>query len=454
MPKNERKSGVVDGEVNGKDAPQPESNESNDQKTETVSKSIRMAMEALTLAAGASFGKGAKTPEAAMRKNYQFWSTQPVPKLSENVQENAPIESDKKPHEIRTEPYPLPDGYRWDALNIDDKDILKELYMLLYKNYVEDDDEMFRFDYQPEFLQWALKPPGWIQDWHIGVRVSSSNVLVAFISAIPATIRIQDKIRKMVEINFLCVHKKLRSKRLAPLLISEITRRVNLQGIFQAVYTAGVILPKPIVTCRYWHRSLNPKKLIDVKFSHLTRNMTVQRLVKLYKLPDTVKNAGFRPMTVDDLQQTRNLLNKYLEKFAVVPVFNADEFEHWFSPRENIINSYVICNDANDKSRVTDFISFYTLPSTVVQHPVHKSLKIAYSFYNVAETLTWPELMTDALITAKNNQFDAFNALDLMDNAQFLQELKFGIGDGFLQYYLFNWKCPALDPNQIGLILQ
>lgn len=56
--------------------------------------------------------------------------------------------------------------------------------------------------------------------------------------------------KKMVEINFLCVHKKLRSKRVAPVLIREITRRVNLQGIFQAVYTAGVVLPKPVGTCR------------------------------------------------------------------------------------------------------------------------------------------------------------------------------------------------------------
>lgn len=31
---------------------------------------------------------------------------------------------------------------------------LKELYTLLNENYVEDDDNMFRFDYSPEFLQW------------------------------------------------------------------------------------------------------------------------------------------------------------------------------------------------------------------------------------------------------------------------------------------------------------
>lgn len=107
-------------------------------------------------------------------------------------------------------------------------------------------------------------------DWHVGVRVAKSGLLVGFISAIPGHVRIYDKIQSIVEINFLCVHKKLRSKRVAPVLIREITRRVNLTGIFQAVYTAGVVLPKPIATCRYWHRSLNPKKLIQV--SHPTNN--------------------------------------------------------------------------------------------------------------------------------------------------------------------------------------
>ena len=42
--------------------------------------------------------------------------------------------------------------------------------MLLNENYVEDDDNMFRFDYSPEFLRWALQPPGSLRDWHVGVR--------------------------------------------------------------------------------------------------------------------------------------------------------------------------------------------------------------------------------------------------------------------------------------------
>lgn len=42
---------------------------------------------------------------------------------------------------------------------------------------------------------------------------------------------------------------------------------------------------------RYWHRSLNPRKLIEVKFSHLSRNMTMQRTMKLYRLPEVGENA-------------------------------------------------------------------------------------------------------------------------------------------------------------------
>jgi hypothetical protein len=47
-------------------------------------------------------------------------------------------------------------------------------------------------------------------------------------------------------------------------LIKEITRRVNLSNRWQAVYTAGVVLPKPVSKCRYNHRTLNPKKLVEV----------------------------------------------------------------------------------------------------------------------------------------------------------------------------------------------
>ena len=52
-----------------------------------------------------------------------------------------------------------------------------------------------------------------------------SGALCGCITAIPAQTSIYKTAVPMVEINFLCVHKKLRANRLAPVLISEITRR-------------------------------------------------------------------------------------------------------------------------------------------------------------------------------------------------------------------------------------
>jgi glycylpeptide N-tetradecanoyltransferase len=58
------------------------------------------------------------------------------------------------------------------------------------------------------------------------------------------------------------------------------------------------------------------------------------------------------------------------------------------------------------------------------------------------------------LILSKQADFDVFNALDLMDNGTFLEELLFGQGDGYLHYYLYNYRMGRdLEPNNVGLVL-
>lgn len=151
-----------------------------------------------------------------------------------------------------------------------------------------------------------------------------------------------NSVKRMVEINFLCVHKKLRSKRLAPVLIKEVTRRTHLEGIFQAVYTAGVVLPKPMATCRYFHRSLNPKKLVETGFSHLARNMTMARLVKLYKLSAQTSTPGLRPMEDKDVLTVSKLMNKYMSTLEIAPHFGEADVRHWLIPRAGVVWAYVV----------------------------------------------------------------------------------------------------------------
>ncbi|KAI6188480.1 Glycylpeptide N-tetradecanoyltransferase [Aphelenchoides besseyi] len=386
--------------------------------------------------------------QEAQSHKYEFWKTQPVPKLDENVTENTYIEAPIDVSRIRKEPYTLPAQFKWSDIDLNNDAELTELYKLLSDNYVEDDESMFRFDYSTDFFK-ALLPPGWRKEWHCGVRAINSNVLVAFIAAIPCKMNVRGEELTMVEINFLCVHKSLRSKRVTPVLVREITRRVNLVRIFQAAYTAGVVLPKPITTSRYWHRSLNPKKLIECQFSRLSRNMTLQRTIRYYSLPKQ-PTLPLIKLESRHIPSAYKLLSDYLKKFLLYPIFSAEEFSHCFTPRDKVIYAYVI--EDNDKN-VTDLISFYSLPSTVVNHATHKKIEAAYAFYNVATSQTMTTLINEALILARNEGFDVYNALDLMDNKQFVEDLKFGIGDGNLQYYLYNWKSPEMKPEEVGLVL-
>jgi len=400
------------------------------------------------VAAGADEGDKVKSADA-----FKFWKTQPVPGLEEDVDRHGPIDDPKTVDDVRAEPYPLPGGFEWVTVDTTVAEELSEVYDLLTNNYVEDDDSMFRFDYSREFLAWALRPPGFKPEWHVGVRQTSNKKLRAFISGIPVHTHAYDHKVIMCEINFLCVHKRLRSKRLAPVLIKEVTRRVNRMDIWQAVYTAGVVLPKPVASCRYFHRSLNPEKLIDVQFSRLdpTKHQTVPRLKRLYKLPPEPKIPGMRPMEEKDVPQACALFREYQARFKLWIEFDEAEFAHWLLPREGVVNSYVVEDPATHD--ITAFGSFYHLPSTIVSHPRHSLLRAAYSFYNVPGKHSLKDLLYDMLVYAAKTGFDVFNALNLMENGTVLEDLKFGPGDGNLQYYLYNWACPSVEPNQLGIVL-
>jgi glycylpeptide N-tetradecanoyltransferase len=265
--------------------------------------------------------------------DHKFWATQPVPHYDDVAPaEEGYIEPSKPREEVRQDPFPLPKDFEWSVLDITEPSQLKEVYELLSANYVEDEQAAFRFRYTAEFLEWALMPPGWLREWHIGVRVSSNKKLVAFISGVPIRLRVRKKDLRAVEINYLCVHKKLRSKRLTPVLIKEITRRCNLEGIFQAIYTAGVVIPTPISTCKYYHRTLNVPKLVDAKFTYVPRNMTIARMIRQFKPPSTLtlSRSGLREMEERDVSAVAELYRRYMDRFDIVPLLEEDDVRHQF----------------------------------------------------------------------------------------------------------------------------
>lgn len=259
----------------------------------------------------------------------------------------------------------------------------------------------------------ALKSPGWRKEWHVGVRATKSRKLLAFISGVPVALRVRSTTLKCTEINFLCVHKKLRSKRLAPVLIQEITRRCYLLGIYQAIYTAGIVLPKPVASCRYFHRSLDWLKLYEVGFSPLPPNSTKARQITRYHLPSQPATPGLRQMEPKDVSSVQILLERYLKRFDMAPTFDKEEVEHWLvhdtDLAEQVMWSYVVEDPRTNK--LTDFFSFYCLESSIIGNRKHANIRAAYLFYYATETAFAKEekglkerlnfLMTDALVLAK-----------------------------------------------------
>ena len=198
------------------------------------------------------------------------------------------------------------------------------------------------------------------------------------------------------------------------MLIKEITRRCYILGIFQAIYTGGVVLPKPVSSCRYFHRSLDWLKLYEGGFSPLPSNSTRDRQILRYKLPEATKSPGLRVMQYKDIDAVHSLLKRYLDRFDMAPEFDGAEIEHWIlhdekTTAEQVIWSYVV-EDPKTKT-ITDFFSFYCLESSVIGNQKHDNVRAAYLFYYATETAFAENekglkerlnaLVFDALILAK-----------------------------------------------------
>lgn len=256
--------------------------------------------------------------------------------------------------------------------------------------------------------------PGWKKEWHVGVRATKSRKLVASICGVPTEIRVRGERIKVTEINFLCIHKKLRSKRLTPVLIKEITRRCYVNGIYQAIYTGGIILPTPVSSCRYYHRSLDWLKLYEVGFSPLPHGSTKARQIAKAHLPSQTSTPGLRAMEPKDIDAVYDLLERYMCRFDLNQAFTREEIDHWLVYKEEpgkdqVVWAYVVEDPKTRK--ITDFVSFYNLESTVIDNTKHKFVRAAYLYYYATETAFTNDqkalkerllmLMNDALICAK-----------------------------------------------------
>jgi len=188
-----------------------------------------------------------------------------------------------KPEEQSKEPMPLPAGFEWDTFDATDDKECEAICVFIGDHYVESKD--FRVIYSIEKFRWAVMTPGWEREYHLLIRNSKNKKIMAIMVGCPKKFIINGVNKTMLEGNFFSIHKKLRSKRLAPIMSQEMFRRQRANGINQTYMTSASTFPTPFARCNYYNKYLNHKKLVDVRYTGLG-NLTMQQFIKRYKLPD------------------------------------------------------------------------------------------------------------------------------------------------------------------------
>ena len=239
----------------------------------------------------------------------------------------------------------------------------------------------------------------------------------------------------------MCVHKKLRMKRLATILIREITRRCNLRDFWQAIFgNGGQVMKTPMSSAAYWHRNLNPQKLVDIGFAFVPPEMNKGKFYKMLKVPDETVTPDLKPMTPEDVPKVTIALNQHLiTSYKVHQVFTEDDVLHLLCPRDGLFYAWYV----EDDSGVTDFISFYALNNEIIGDERYDKIYTANGFYNFVkdnDPIRLKQLMSDLLILCRSNNFDMFNMTEVLQNSKLRGDLHMRSGSTMLAHYLFNWR--------------
>ncbi|ELA48382.1 hypothetical protein VCUG_00218 [Vavraia culicis subsp. floridensis] len=358
-----------------------------------------------------------------MTKEHKFWETQPVAI-------NASNESIAVLKNVRKTPFELPFGLRFVCARPDE---YKDIYEFLYSNYIEDGTDSFRLVYSYDFLCWEFRGKRTCADYC--VLVKDDEKIVGFIFAKEHDVVINGNKLVIVSVNYLCIHKTLRGKNLAPVMIKEIQRRVNLKGISSAIFTGAMNLPFSICRVQYWHKILDCEYLMSCNY------------VNYFVSYERCISKRCRRAHSGDLAEIERL-NGELSSFALFEKFDSD----LLACDESIMQFYVLedCDTGGTRQNTLQaFGSFYFLNSLATKSG--KEMKAVCLMHLVGPAKE--VLLREMIDIAYEQGAHVFNALGVAGRESMFDDLGFLRGTGWLNYYLFNYSTLPMVGSEVSLIL-
>lgn len=386
---------------------------------------------------------------AAAKAKHEFWDNQPMPnRFNEETPKTVVPElvDNRLAVNISPERLPLQDPLEWcdEAWEHESLEaICKEVNTLSNEGTQE---ETLSFNPDISFLMWSMSPPGMLRQYLVGFRHKQTRKLLGFICGLPLSVSISGAVvEKAIEIKNLFIHPSLRGMRLAPLLISEVSRRVRYNGHYIALYTSSVTITRPLCKARYYQRPINLSKLLSVRFKELSRGQTLARSERRLE-QDVVIPNGWRKMEERDAKEAHALLTSYLSRFVVHQVMSFEEFKYWFINPHPSVSAYVV--EGRDES-IKAFCCWHVLEAHVTSNAGQPTVvKGAFSHYIAGDDLS--RLYQWQVAQMKLDGVDVLMCLDIGGMEDVLLDFeasKAEVSPEYLLYHLYNFKALPCDDN-------
>jgi glycylpeptide N-tetradecanoyltransferase len=394
-------------------------NKLTDEQKEIVSETLKMNYQKL---------KYPMNEKQSKTWDYKFWKTQPVKMESINMVNVETIQPC-----INITENKLSQLLEWVDLDLTNESVGEEISSFLSDNYIEGKNDKFKLFYTSSFLRWVIK-----DGLMIGIRRKDTKKLIGTVSGCVKTYQISDKVVEAVEINFLCLEKKLRKIKLAE------------KGKSVGFFTTERYIPTPFSSVKYYHRPLNFLKLYKCGFMELQNIKELDTNINKYFINQkTPSNVVM--MTEDTVSKAYELYNKYTDRYTFYEKYSLDEFKYWFLNGE-YVRSYVIINEKTQE--IVDFFSYYILP-TVSLDDTPVFIMNAYVFTYTSLLYTPRKIFENIVIVASNDKCDIVTVANIMESDEVVGEPNgdYLVGSGSLYYNFYNLETPLMNSNQVCKII-
>lgn len=374
--------------------------------------------------------------EDAVLHQSKFWPTQPVQQFNDKVFTAGPIKDDVQ-CEYGMIKLKLPENFKWDILDMRNMKNCETVAAFLRTHYRT--EKKFCRIYSPEFLHWYFSHPNYNREFTLAI--TGNDKLVGFCAAIPnKSYQMGKEVLTVAEVNFLCVHRKLKKKRMAPILMRSIINVLALHKIKYAVWDTSTCLTQPLVSQRVYNRIIDVLQLMDKEFIQFDDNVNADSILNTVHIPKKVTGT-FVKMEEEHLTGALKVLNTQFDQYTYHPVFSQEEFKYLFYDNP-IVSSFVLLNT---EGQVVDMASYYN-----VDQATHEgtTVKTANLFYYTALTTTRFQQVRNLLIKARDAGFELFTASDVADDNA-IDELGFEKTDNIVHSFVGNWKSPPMKLNQV-----